>query len=747
MKRRDLFALGATSMFAATVATGPAIAHDAAATPERTQYWPVGDFLVFQADNSLAVEHRSMPGRRLWETADDTEGFLIGQIATETVEDFGTPQGSFNIADKATATYASATIEDVIATDDELIVSGSLADGKGGTAGYTLTFAASSPTQLRFEVTAGLPAINRVTLRLASVPDEAIFGFGMQMTYFNQKGHLLPIVVQEHGVGRGSPIVTQIVDLAAGNGGGTPYSTEAPVPQFITSRLRSLFLENTDYSTFDMRPARAIEIKTWSPKMSGRIVFGETPIDIIASYSEFCGRMRPLPDWVHEGVIVSVQGGTDTVRAKLAELNAAGIPLSGLWVQDWPGVRITDVGSQLWWEWKLDEDFYPGWKQLVSDLETQGTRMLTYINPFLSHEDGHNSMFLEAQAKGYLVKAPDGTPFLNKNTNFTAALLDLSNAAARTWIKGIIKTNMIEQTGTSGWMHDFGEALPFDGVIAGMDAAQFHNQYPVEWSRVAREAIEEAGRGDDILFFDRSGFSTSPGQATAFWLGDQLQSWDEYDGIKSAVVGMLSAGVSGFSLVHSDTGGYNALKFTIGGLKVPVITRSPELFMRWMEMSAFTAIFRTHEGLDPSISAQFDTSDQTRGHLRRFGLAYKALAPYRKKLVADAASHGTPVVRHPFLHYPDDANTHGLRFQFMLGRDMMVAPVLDQGATSVEAYFPAGDEWVDLWTGMEVGSSGDWSRIAAPLGRPGVFLRKNGPDSAAIRAAFAEAGLIDQIGN
>lgn len=738
MKRRDLFALGAGGVVVATLPI--------AATPAQAglpaESWPVGEFLVLRDGHGLRVEYKAAPGRVLWETAGDERGFLIGEIATMRVKDFGTPEGSFEIADEVQATYAAATIETISPSAGSLDIIGTLADQKGNRIGYTLSFAAASATQLGFTATASLPQINRIILRLASEADEAIFGFGMQMTYFDQKGHLLPVVVQEHGVGRGSPVVTQIVDVMANGGGGTPYSTEAPVPQFITSRLRAMFLQNTEYSTFDMRPAKAIEVKLWSPRMVGRIVYGATPIEIIASYSDYAGRMRPLPDWVHEGVIVSVQGGTDKVRKKLDALNDAGIPLAGLWIQDWPGVRITSVGSQLWWNWQLDESYYPGWKDLVADLRAQGARMLTYINPFLSHETGHDALFLEAKAKGYLVLNPDGSPFLNKNTNFTAALIDLSNPDARNWIKGIIRTNMIEATGTSGWMHDFGEAMPFEGRIAAGDPAAFHNQYPVEWARVAREAIDEAGLADEILFFNRSGYTQSPAYATSFWLGDQLQSWDEYDGIKSAVVGMLSSGLSGYSIVHSDTGGYGALKFSVAGQKVPVITRSPELFMRWMELNAFTAIFRTHEGLDPSISAQFDTSEQTKAHLRRFGLVYKALAPYRKALVAEAARSGTPIVRHPFLHYPDDPNVRSLKYQFLLGPDVMVAPVLDKGATTVAAYFPVGETWTNLWTNEDVATTGDWTRIEAPLGRPGAFLRKGGQAAPGIRSAFEEAGLL-----
>ncbi len=137
--------------------------------------------------------------------------------------------------------------------------------------------------------------------------------------------------------------------------------------------------------------------------------------------------------------------------------------------------------------------------------------------------------------------------------------------------------------------------------------------------------------------FSTAPASRSPGYATLFWLGDQLQTWDEYDGIKTALVGVLSSGISGYSLVHSDTGGYNALKLKVGDVTVPVIARTPELFMRWMELNAFTAVLRTHEGLDPAIAAQFDTNADTAAHLRRFGLIFKALAPYRKPLIASGS--------------------------------------------------------------------------------------------------------------
>lgn len=220
-----------------------------------------------------------------------------------------------------------------------------------------------------------------------------------------------------------------------------------------------------------------------------------------------------------------MQGGTEVVRAKLAALRAAEVPLAGLWIQDWTGVRTTSAGVQLWWGWKLDESWYPGWHELVDELAVDGQRMLVYINLFLSTEPGHDTLFREAEAQGFLVRNADGGPYLIRNTDFSSGIIDLSNPGTRTWIQRILTDWLIGDAGASGWMADFGETTPFSGVLhGGTDPLAWHSEFPVAWAETSRAAIEAAGRGEDAVFFNRSGFTCGPGAATLFWLGDQLQS-------------------------------------------------------------------------------------------------------------------------------------------------------------------------------------------------------------------------------
>ncbi len=186
------------------------------------------------------------------------------------------------------------------------------------------------------------------------------------------------------------------------------------------------------------------------------------------------------------------------------------------------------------------------------------------------------------------------------------------------------------------------------------------------------------------------------------------------------MTGLLSSGLSGYSLQHSDIGGYTAIDHPL--LKYH---RSKELLMRWTELAAFTVVFRTHEGNRPEVNHQVYSDKETLRHFSRLAKVYASWKPYRMELVQEAAETGLPVVRHPFVHYPRDPAVYGLDHQFMVGSEFMVAPVLDPGEDAVEVYLPAG-RWVHLWSGRVYGSEegGLYERVDAPIGEPAVFYRE-----------------------
>ncbi|KAK9057755.1 hypothetical protein SSX86_022593 [Deinandra increscens subsp. villosa] len=580
----------------------------------------------------------------------------------------------------------------------------------------------------------GSEGVNRICFTYSSETNERFFGFGEQFSHVDFKGRKVPIFVQEQGIGRGDQPITFAANLFSYRAGGDWSTTYAPSPFYMTSKMKSLYLEGYEYSVFDLTQDDRVQIQIHGDCVEGRILYGNSPSELIECFTESIGRPPALPDWIISGAIVGMQGGTDKVRHVWEELEAHDVPISAFWLQDWVGERKTVIGSQLWWNWEVDETRYHGWKQLIKDLSAQNIKMMTYCNPCLAPTDSKpyakKNLFLEAKKLDILVKNKNGETYMVPNTAFDVGMLDLTHPNTANWFKNILQ-EMVDD-GVRGWMADFGEGLPVDACIySGEDPISAHNRYPEIWAQINREFTEEwkntlVGKekedpSESLVFFMRAGFRNSPKWAMLFWEGDQMVSWQANDGIKSAVVGLLSSGFCGYAFNHSDIGGYCAVN-------IPFFkyTRDEELLLRWMELNAFTTIFRTHEGNKPSVNSQFYSNERTLSHFARFAKVYKAWKFYRVQLVKEASQRGLPVVRHLFLHYPNDDHVHKLTYeQFLVGDEILVVPTLDKHKKKVKAYFPVGEScvWKHIWTGDLYDIQGSEAYIEAPIGYPAIFVK------------------------
>lgn len=712
-----------------------------------SQSFQLGEFTIaWQGSDTnspyLQITHQSNLAKILWQSSPGYSFVSGGDISLKIIEE----RGSIEIDEHKNADFPNQIVDGIKQDGDTLVIYGRL---QGRTSGsvepeYFLTLQPVGAKALDFRLQIVDGNVNETQLQFVTSPDEHFYGFGEQFSHIDCKGYWVPIICEEGGIGRGDrgPKTLKILGVA-----GHRFSSYAPTPYFVTNKGRSIFLTNTELSVFNLRDSQSATIRVASSCMQGRILCGETPLDIIELYTDYVGRMPPLPDWLHRGAIVGMQGGTELVRRVWSQLRDFDTPIAGFWLQDWVGQRRTIAGKQLWWNWQLDESTYPGWQQLVSDFAAAGIAVGVYVNPFLvdlpsNSNPGRRNLYQEAMQKGFLVENQETKPYAIESTDFSAALLDLSNPDAQHWFKGVLKDEVLGQ-GAKFWMADFAEAAPFDGVYANNSGFIYHNQYPVDWVKVNQEAIQEAGKAGDAWFFNRAGFLQTPAYSTAMWLGDQNTTWGENDGISSALKGLISGGFSGFSINHSDIGGYTSIANPILEALGVGFRRSRELLYRWMEMNAFTPIFRTHEGNQPDANVQFYTDKDTLETFSYWAKVYAALAKYRQQLITEATEKGYPIVRHLILHYPDDPNVYKLEDQFLLGSELLVAPVLKSGKNSVNVYFPAG-EWVHLWSGQIYGSltTGIRQIVPAPLGQPAVFYRQGSPVMPSILEALKANNIL-----
>lgn len=546
---------------------------------------------------------------------------------------------------------------------------------------------------------------------LPAVGGEAVFGGGEQYRKVNLRGETVVNFVSEHI--KASTIVEKALLPAAlyREKSHSEIGSYAPMPVFVTdggrfiafdadSDGRAVFGEEAYVFAFDSCP-RSLRIQTGG------------------SYEELAGftaanvpNRQYIPEWCMDGMILGVQGGTQTVLDKTFAMLDAGAKICGVWSQDWSGENRTVMGKQVWWNWEADEKLYPELRGAIEKLRARGVRFLTYINPYLVKG---SRLYEQCAAAGYLIRRQDGSIYHIKSTTFDAGMLDLTNPEAVRFTKDVlIKKNMLD-LGVSGWMADFGEYLPADCVCFGGSGLEMHNKWPMLWAKCNREAVEEAGLLGDCVFFMRAGAAGSQKYSTLLWAGDQCVDWSEDDVLPSVITSALTAGMSGFGLHTCDAGGYT----TLFGLH-----RDEELLLRWLEFTCFSPVMRTHEGNRPDDNIQLYSSREIINRAARLSHIHTALLPYLKVCVEESAEQGIPVMRPLFYDAPHCERAYDRElYSYLLGDELLAAPVVAPGETQRSLWLPEG-EWVHLWSGREY-SAGNVS-VPAPMGEPPVFYKKNG---------------------
>lgn len=683
-----------------------------------TKTYAVGEFLIEWSNDSIRIED-AMGGEVFSSPAGQP---FLSVSRQEMSHEYGS--GSFTFAETMNPTCGTPEWQRP-RLGETLEIEGTYVNCEA-----TISVSFSSPRSgwLTMDVE-GQGDVNRLHVRGASTAEERFTGFGAQYSGLDFKGRVLPIWCQEQGHGRGAEPITEVLSLGQGNPAGDWHTSYTCVPWMIRDARSGLLVEGTERVVFDMEEENSFEIVHSATRVALSWVQGEDLSTLMENYTAGVGRMTSFPEWTQKGVILRGHGGADDVLALVDEAEEAGVTVAAVWIEDWCGQRQTALGTRMLWNWDVDRTLYPDWEEMVEALRARNVRALAYINPYLvdasDREDVQRHLYEEARAQDFLVKNTDGDVFWMDQGGFDAALVDLTNPAATEWLQSIVE-DLID-TGVSGWMADFSEGLPLDAVLYEGAAASIHNEWPERWARVNRLALENKGLWADSLVFHRSGNARSPGFARSFWLGDQITTWDSYDGLATVVPALITSGLSGFSMQHSDTGGYLSVS-ALG------ITRDGELFQRWVELSAVTPLFRMHSTNQPDENHQWNTDPETKVHLSRMIELYAALAPYRSRLMEIAAQRGLPVLRPTFFTDPTDETAWAQTEQFMLGDDVLMAPVLQPGVSEVRAYLPAG-QWVHAPSGA-VYDGLKTVTVSSPMGDPAIFVRNSLLELDAVLSVF-----------
>jgi alpha-glucosidase (family GH31 glycosyl hydrolase) len=606
----------------------------------------------------------------------------------------------------------------------------------------------------------GPSAATQVAQSFACRPDERFYGFGAQTWATQHRGQTIPIWVVEQGLGKVTPETPEPAPSLLGE----PYDSYIPIPWFWSSVGYGISLDTTTFGTFELCTddhPDSWRVETWSDELSFHVFVGDTPLELIEAYTDVVGRPSRLPPpWFFAPMNDAVRGQDNVARvAQLLRDND--IPSSVIWTEDWIGIGSFSTGFRLSHDWDVSPTEYPDLAALTDELHADGFRFLGYVSPFIPHADStpggpstdssgrpielvaHNQeKWAEAVEGGFFFRDPAGEPYLMLSPPFVppgGTGLDVTDAEAIEWFQGYLAR--AEELGLDGSMTDFGEWVPFDAQFAdGRTGAEVHNEYPLLWQQANREFWDQARPDGDYLFYVRSGFTGTQRFAPAVWGGDQNTTFDRLDGLGSVITLGVNLGMSGIAFYGHDIAGYSA--FAVEGIENTPTTK--ELFLRWAAIGAYSPMMRTHHGNrygenwsfegapNPDDPTQPIRDDETLATWARLAAEHIVLYPYLEAYGVEAVERGLPIMRHPILLHPDDpvlvsgtpddeawadfaavGRPFGELFEYYLGDQLLVAPIIDEGVTTRPVYLPAGD-WYLVATGQPLEGGGTVVAEAAP---------------------------------
>jgi alpha-D-xyloside xylohydrolase len=443
-----------------------------------------------------------------------------------------------------------------------------------------------------------------------------------------------------------------------------------------------------------------------------------SPGEILQAYADLTGQAAPVPRW-SLGVWWSrcYYRTAEEALEVARELRRRRIPGDVL-VLD--GRAWLEVETRCTLEW--DRKRYPDPAAFVAEVRSLGYRLCLWEYPYVSI---YSSLFPELARKGFFLRDAQGHPYVYRwdpepfgellTPLPPSGILDFTQEEAVRWWQE--RHRNLFALGVEVMKTDFGEQVPEDAFAANGDSGKhLHNAYPLLYNRAVWEATPER------LVFARSAYAGSH-RYPVVWGGDPQADWD---GLAASLRGGLSWGLSGGPYYAHDIGGFYGKP-------------DGELYVRWVQAATFFSHMRFH-GTSPREPWFF--GEEVERIVRAWLGLRMRLIPYLEASLHRERHRGLPLVKALPLVFPDDPWARAFDEVFIVGEDLLVAPVVRPGG-EVEIYLPAG-RWYDLWTG-DAYEGPYLLRQTCPLERIPVFAREGAVLPIGCFASRAEEVALDGV--
>ncbi|HEE9844884.1 glycoside hydrolase family 31 protein [Clostridium perfringens] len=472
-----------------------------------------------------------------------------------------------------------------------------------------------------------------------------------------------------------------------------------------------IFFDNSFRSYFDM--GKEMGDRIFFGAIGGQIQYyfipGENIKEVVKNYTALTGRMEMPPLWSlgYQQCRFSYFS-QEEVRELVKTFEEKDIPLDVVYldIDYMDGFRVMTFKTP-------NFDDAAG---LISDLKEKGIRTITIIDPGVKVDEEYD-VFKRGKEGNHFTKKLDGEMFIGAVWPGDSAFPDFSNKDCREWWKSELK-KFISEHGMDGIWNDMNEPCVFNndhktmletclhnsdnGVI---EHKEFHNRYGFEMSRCSKEAQEELHPNERGFSMTRATYAGGQ-RYSSVWTGDNISLWSQ---MRMSISMNANLGISGFSFVGNDVSGFG-------------LDSSEELFIRWMEMGPFIPIFRNHSNMYTRRQEPWAFGPRAEKIAKKsIELRYE-LIPYIYDLYYISHKEGLPIFRPMIMEYEKDMNLLNIREQFMLGENMIVAPVLYEGERSKTVYLPKGS-WFNYFT-MEKLQGGKWYKLPCELDEILVFVKE-----------------------